>query len=545
MDISNQDIDFGVYKIDLASVFSHLKSDMRDDWFLDPIKYNDRFSKDKAIEYITNNIEANNGHYKPSSRILVNIPKPQRTLRYSLETHFYDRLAYHCFGTLLVKSFDNLLSKRVLSHRYNTVQENSSYLYLNAIEQWKKFEEYTKLASEGNYILCTDLQNYFENITIKKLHSVLLTSLKELEVSGPEKAKIRFCIDSVIDCLASWSYNGENGLPQNRDISSFLASIYIREVDDWAVKNGINYYRYMDDIRIVCESREKAYLYLKQLTILLREYGITINGYKTSILEPGTKEHTEYITNTGFSLERIDSLINSKKKSLVIIAYKEIVDKMTELIIRKDYLSREFRFYISRISKLMLCTDIKKPQNLIKPLTKGFIEAIQDIPAATDQIYQYLLSADISIDEQGELASFLMDENKAIYGWQNYLIWKILAFYNYKTDKIVSYANAKLSDISNAPSVAGAMIYVGKCCAEHRKTICQNFSQYSDFFLQRHALISIQEMDYREVSSISPYVSAESKGVYRDLHSMREHIYVSPPDKVKYTDLINEVAFYA
>jgi len=111
------DLDFGLYSIDLKKTIRYLKQDLTDDWFQDPLLYKDRMKEDCIIKYFEKNITRSNGVYKPKDRVLLNIPKPSGTLRYSLETNFFDRFAYHAYGITLIENFDPMLSKRVFNHR--------------------------------------------------------------------------------------------------------------------------------------------------------------------------------------------------------------------------------------------------------------------------------------------------------------------------------------------------------------------------------------------------------------------------------------------
>ena len=88
----------------------------------------------------------------------------------------------------------------------------------------------------------------------------------------------------------------------------------MNDVDHYMVKEGLDYYRYMDDICVLCDDKYHARAVMKKLIVKLRECGLTINNSKTSILEDGTESHNEYMHQNSLLAERIDSLINSKKK---------------------------------------------------------------------------------------------------------------------------------------------------------------------------------------------------------------------------------------
>lgn len=545
------DLDFGLFQIDLSRVIRFMKQDLTDDWFQDPLIFEDRLDKKIISDYFKNNIAENSGEYKPVNREVMNIPKGGGTLRYSLETCFFDRIAYHACGIILIEHFDKLISRRVFSHRLDECSFKKSkqrYLFLNCIEQWEKYEEFVRVDAEGKTILQTDLQNYYENIRLDYLKQTLMKCLKQINVSGTEKAKIRFCIDSIIHCLEAWSYNGINGLPQNRDISSFLANIYMLPVDSYLIEREVDYYRYMDDIRIICENKYHARSILKKLIIESRRLGLTVNSAKTSILEPTDDEHKEFLHRDSEKYARINSMISSKKKPLVAMAFEEVRNELIKLIESKKFRERGFRFFRNRITTIALCEDIVKPADFFDKITEGIIESVGEMPDVMDQFYKYLVSVNVNSALLKQLQEYLQDPDKAIYGWQNYLIWKLFAFKNFSNYELISCAKKVICEENlSSASKSGAMLYLGKCGGlDDKLMVADNFQKYKNFFTQRHALISLQEVDYEIIESkVKEYVSAESKGIYQTLKKHTKPIYVVPPAPIKYTDLIREISFYA
>jgi len=403
-----------------------------------------------------------------------------------------------------------------------------------------------RVDSEGKTILQTDVQNYYESIRIKDLKETLLKSLNEIDTSAQEKTRIRFCVETIISCLMAWSYNKFHGLPQNRDVSSVLANIYLRPVDMFMIGEGYDYYRYMDDIRIICSNKYEARKALKQLIKEMRKIGLSVNAAKTTILEPDDQDHP-ISRSTSFELEKIDALMNSGKKPIVAIAFTEVRDRLASVLRERRVSEREFRFLIPRISKIALCKDIAKPFEFFKEITNDILSCVSDWPHVTDQFYTYLVSVDMTVEELDVLRDYLLDKDKSIYGWQDYLLWKILTFYEYHDSKLITHAKQIIQDGNNYGDKAGAILYLGQCGdSDCKNTIVNEFPRLNDFFLQRHALIALQETDYAIVKKeIQPYVLPESRGIYKTLNSRNSHKYIEPPEKIKYSDLIREVSFYA
>ena len=554
----NFNLDFGLYNIDLKKIIKYYEQDLKDDWFLDPIHYNDLIRRNEdLIDYFQKNIEDNHGVFKPISRLLFDIPKDSGALRYSLETCFYDRIAFLAFGVTLIEKFDQLLHRRVFSHRYNCLEKGnnkSKYLFLYSINQWKKFDEYVRVDALHKTILATDIQNFYENIQIRTLKDTLLSCLKNISSSGKEKAICRFCIDSLCECLKAWAFNTKMGLPQNRDISSFLANIYMMPIDEFMINSGFDYYRYMDDIKIICNDYFQAREILRKLVGKLRDRGLNINPKKTDILEPDTSAHRAFIDRGEFKIERIDSLINSKKKHLVLEGFNEVKQLLLQLQNKDNLTSREYRFCINRIANFALCKDIQKPDGYFKEITDYILRKIPFYPQSSDQYFKYLVSIDgIEKYHLNVIVEYLLDSEKAIYGWQNYLLWKIVTYYDYCEVKLHSEARTIVekyhySDgLYSDENLAGAILYLGKCGDnKDRKLIAQKFSNYKNFFIQRHALIAIQTLKYRDIKKdIEGYIERESFGIYRYLNSLRTPLYITPPKSIRYTDLIREISSYA
>ncbi len=542
-------LDFGLFEIEIKQVINYLKQDCRDDWFQDPLLYEEIFSDIPFInEYFKQNIERNNGLYVPTKRRVLNVPKKGSVLRYSLETSIFDRIAFHAFGSTLIKHFDKFLPKRVFNHRYDEngySKKSKNYIFKNAIDQWKKFEEYVKVDSENKCVLQTDLQNYYENIDIDLLKNNLLYCLSKSTCTGKEKALSRFCIDSIYNCLYFWTYDKKRGFPQNRDISSFLANIYMLQIDEYMIKLGYDYYRYMDDIKIICSDIFQSKLALKKLIVKLREFGLSVNTSKTNILIPGSPEHQEFVFANSLNLEKLDSMISSKKKLLVIQAYDLILNNLNKVIEDNDLQSREFRFYINRLSKLLLCKDVIFPLNSLKKVTNKLIDALENNPEISDQIYTYLSSIPLDLEEKKRVEDYLLEDSKAIYGWQNYLLWKICVLKEIDSINLLNFSKEIIESSENYTSKCGALLYIGRFGTDAEKIeISHKFNEFDDFMIQRHGIIALQKLDFKHINHISKYVIPEVHGMLRKINSKKLPKYIEPPAKLDYKDIIREVTIY-
>lgn len=241
------------FPINYKLVLKHLHQDMRDDWFYDAVRYQDLLTNEKSIiKIMSENLEINNGEYHAGHKSIYDVPKRTLGLRYTLELDFYDRFLYQSICTYLIQFFDPLLSYRVFSHRYNKYGDKKN-IFKHKIELWNTFENISHLAIDDNKtLLVTDLLNYFEQITIESIDKSFIDMISKVNTTGAEKNTIRNAVKTLLELLTKWCYSSKHGLPQNRDASSFVANIVLDVVDKHMVKKGYDYFRYVDDIRIIC-----------------------------------------------------------------------------------------------------------------------------------------------------------------------------------------------------------------------------------------------------------------------------------------------------
>lgn len=124
------------------------------------------------------------------------------------------------------------------------------------------------------YILKMDITKYFLNIDKRILWEILKKKIKD--------RKILWLTRNIL-----MSTQGMKGLPLGNYTSQMFANIYLNELDQFA-KHKLKckyYYRYMDDIVILCENKDEAKLYLKCIrNFIQEELKLTLNS-KTRIFK--------------------------------------------------------------------------------------------------------------------------------------------------------------------------------------------------------------------------------------------------------------------
>lgn len=133
-------------------------------------------------------------------------------------------------------------------HEYfpESVRKQVASIYIN---------EVSKVLSQNSfsYFVKIDIKNFFDSLSHIKLFDILNSGLPETLYVLAKKAILNPTVPK--DCLSSEveNYTPKSGVPQGIAISNILAEIYLREFDLlYAFRGNIKYFRYVDDILILC-----------------------------------------------------------------------------------------------------------------------------------------------------------------------------------------------------------------------------------------------------------------------------------------------------
>lgn len=513
----NEHIEILAFPIDVDTVLQHLHRDMRDDWFEDVLLHRDLFSNKKALRDVLHEVLLEgNGRYGASKRNVCDIPKKGLGVRYALETDFYDRFIYQAICSYLIPFYDPLLSHRVLGHRYDKRRRTGKDLFKGRIELWQTFEGVTRTALQNSQALfATDLINYFENITTDSIRAAFEELLPKINASGPEKVLIRNSINTLCELMTHWGYSERHGLPQNRDASSFIANVVLNVVDHEMVRLGFDYYRYVDDIRIICDSprvaRQAAMLLIGQL----RTVGMNINSAKTKILtgESPISDVNEFFPGSDDRSLTIDSMWRSRSRRVIIRSTKYIFQLLQECINSKQSQSRQFRFAVNRLIRLVDAGIFDVRGEMAEQLKLLLIDSLEDHAASTDQYCRLLSILELSSSELERIEQFLCDRERAIHSWQNHHLWLILARRKYKTEKLVTLATHLIKYDVLRSETSATFIYL-RCVNEVGilESIASDFRPSWPYYHQRNYLLATSDSNRELLKPVIAYLGPKLKG---------------------------------
>jgi len=519
------------FPIDVDAVLQHLHRDMRDDWFEDVLQHRDLFASKKALRDVLHDVLLEgNGRYGASKRNVCDIPKKGLGVRYALETDFYDRFIYQAICSYLIPFYDPLLSHRVLGHRYNKRRHAGKDLFKGRIELWQTFEGVTRTALFNNQALfATDLINYFENITTESIRVAFEEMLPKIGASGPEKVLIRNSINTLCELMTHWGYSERHGLPQNRDASSFIANVVLNAVDHEMVRLGFDYYRYVDDIRIICDSPRAARQAATLLIGRLRTVGMNINSSKTKILtaESPASDISECFPGSDDRSVTIDSMWRSRSRRVIIRSTKYIFQLLQECIDSKQTQSRQFRFAVNRLIRLVDAGIFDVRGGMAEQLKSLLIGSLEDHAVSTDQYCRLLSVLELAPAEMERIEQFLCDHERAIHSWQNYHLWLTLARIKYKTERLVSLATQRIQTDVLQSEISAIFIYL-RCVDEVGilENIAADFRSSWPYYHQRNYLLATSESSRDLLKPVVAHLGPKLKGT---VNRARSHFVANVP----------------
>lgn len=135
---------------------------------------------------------------------------------------------------------------------------------------------YAKHGTNG-YLLLIDIKKYFDSVD----HDVVKKLLTPKLVNVPQN------IIDLINYTIDTSSKTNKGLNLGSEVPQILAVYYLNHIDTFVkIVKKVKYYgRYMDDIFVICETKEEAKALLAEIEIKLQDLKLELNQKKTQIVK--------------------------------------------------------------------------------------------------------------------------------------------------------------------------------------------------------------------------------------------------------------------
>jgi RNA-directed DNA polymerase len=239
---------------------------------------------DNEIELVLKKTDSQTYEFTGYKQKLISkgVGKPPRQL--SIPT-FRDRLTLRALCEVVTEVFED--SKAPPPHHYI-----------------KEIHKLTSSLGDGYAFLRVDVKDYYPSIN----HALMMQRVRA-RIRKPQ------ILDLIMKAMRTPTgkrniadLQNENGVPQGLSISNILASIYLRNIDK-KYKSKTNYFRYVDDILIICPLSQAKKVYydlyrdLLKLDLVCHSLDADESGKtRISTLECGIEYLGYHITATSISV---------------------------------------------------------------------------------------------------------------------------------------------------------------------------------------------------------------------------------------------------
>lgn len=203
----------------------------------------------------------------------IDVPKTVASNRPGVMLDMADRLAYQAVVGSFAETIDSAISRNVYSSR---LSNDRRYFFKRPSNAWKEFSKAVRSDIDGGrlvWVAQTDITGYFEHIH----HNILFEELSALGILGDPLRTLRIM-------LSKWCTVDGIGLPQGPNASRLLGNFYLAVVDESMESRGYTYRRYMDDVRILAETKAEAIEAIRNFERFCRERGLSCSPNKTKVL---------------------------------------------------------------------------------------------------------------------------------------------------------------------------------------------------------------------------------------------------------------------
>ena len=446
----------------LKRAFAQVRADSRDDFLPDLIGYRE-FST--YLDHKLASVLKVVGNYHPSSVTEFEVPKSPYSSRPGSCLCIEDRVVYQAAVSSIATLIDRHLEPRDVVYGFRVAKNQTNRMLDHNVNRWLEMRKALRLKRKDfSYLVRTDLVGYFEHID----HRVLTTEIDSLGARKP-------VTDLLRDLLKRWETSTGHGLPQNLEPSSLLANLYLDPLDKAMVRAGFRYFRFMDDIYILGNTKLETRKALQFLTNECRKRRLFLNSKKTEVME-GT-DIDSFLSEDNDDRLNIDYLIGEGDPDQAM----NLIHKLARKVGVKDDLNeREYKFLLGRLRKIQDPLLVKKSLGLL-----------ENYPHLSEQISRYLrIFASRRPTIQRGIFSFLASDAN-IFPWQE--MWLLRCLFGCKKidRKYLNWLRARA--VSNQPWFNRSLylLLLGRFGDESDRNFCWGFIG-TNYEVDRAVVLSCQ-----------------------------------------------------
>ncbi len=374
----------------------------------DPIDYLDfHIALDAECLKIERLIREGSYHPSPAKRILSE--KSKGLCRQISIPALRDMIVLQRLSDALYADIKNEApSKRAFfepeDHKFSNIKkQDEGGLNYGSFAAWLNFQgKILQFTEEREYIIITDIANYYDSISYVHLRNVISSQINVREA----------VLDTLIYVLSGLLWQPDYmprvdiGLPQiNIDATRILAHCFLYELDEYLESMKYDFTRFMDDIDIGVDTQIQARHMLRDIDLILQTRQVRLNSGKTKIL---TREEAQihfcvkenYIID--LAVKRIDRKIKLGKS---LKAENRIIRKVFSRFYKGD------RFDIGAGEKILkrMLSLARKTSTRIQ--YKDVAHILIKRPSCRDSAMTYLISQPLKNKGVKTIATFINSKN--------------------------------------------------------------------------------------------------------------------------------------
>lgn len=467
-----------------------LNHDARDDFYPDPIRYEDL--NIFVDEYIARR-EHQLLNFRQQPPEHFHVPKGGYLIREAISLKPQARILYLALLHKLLPYFNPSLSPTVYSYRLPPTKnlEAGEYPFENGVGQWQEFvNDFRNACLQQNtkYAIITDLTSFYDHICIDNFRQTLLSLLP-----NGQQNDIKVCFDALIEFLDSCTSTGY-GIPQNYDPSSFFCSAYLTPLDERMQREGIRMFRYVDDIRIVAGSLGAARDALHKLQVACRSQGFFINAAKTKVYERGSKELNELLDIADDKLlSDYDDLLRAGDKTAITAHLPEMMKRL-EHHAQPHGDERKFRAFSNKLLDTAKYVELRN--EILPTLQDHAMTRLRSHPEKSDT-WARLLSPKVDKRVQESICALLHDGDYQSLTWQRLWLLETLLRANSLDHGQCMDEARRISTTETCSVVQGRALLIRGRFGDNteRETIASDFyKNAASIDIKRAVVLAIQEM---------------------------------------------------
>jgi len=249
--------------------------------------------KEKLLESIAKNLQTPE-KFRQTGSFAFFPPKTNLCYRRMIFIPLSDLIARYAFITVIADELESRMHPKSFSNRRAEGEASEmNFLKDYTTSGWPRFVEWQEESCKKyNYMLKTDISSFYDSVSHKDIERII-SEMLGLDMQGEvikllgKLLRVRVNSYSHRNNSVAKSSIMKQGLAIGNNPDSYLANVYLMNVDAQMEIEGIEYGRYTDDIRIFANDMPTMRRAIIVLQESLLNLGLNLNASKTKLASSG------------------------------------------------------------------------------------------------------------------------------------------------------------------------------------------------------------------------------------------------------------------